>query len=80
MFEKGKVAGKEPVIIEMKAGETYAWCSCGMSSTQPWCNGSHRHTGFTPWVIQPEEDTTVAMCTCKQTGNKPYCDGTHKEL
>ncbi|MBI4858364.1 MAG: CDGSH iron-sulfur domain-containing protein [Acetobacterium woodii] len=79
-MEKAQVAGKEPIGVEVKAGETYYWCACGRSSNQPFCDGSHEGTSFKPLAFTAEKDDTVYLCVCKQTKNPPYCDGTHKTL
>lgn len=79
-MEKAQVAGKEPIGVEVKAGETYYWCTCGRSSNQPFCDGSHEGTSFKPLAFTAEKDDTVYLCVCKQTKNPPYCDGTHKTL
>ncbi len=80
IMETSKVAGKTPVIVELKSGKAHAWCACGHSGNQPWCDGSHKGTGINPVVFKPEKDSKAAMCMCKQTGNHPYCDGTHSKL
>ena len=79
MSEKGKIADTKPVVTELKAG-TYYWCSCGESKNQPFCDGSHAGTGFSPVAFTLEQDKRVALCTCKQTENSPFCDGAHKGL
>ena len=79
-MEKGKVAGKEPKMVELKTGETYAWCACGKSANQPFCDGSHQGSSFAPTVFTVEESKTAALCMCKQTKNPPYCDGSHMSL
>ncbi len=79
-MEKSKVAGREPKLVELKQGETHAWCACGRSSNQPWCDGSHQVTSITPTVLTVDESKTAAICMCKQTKNPPYCDGTHMSL
>lgn len=66
-----------PFVIAVKA-KSYLWCSCGLSQTQPFCDGSHGPTGKTPRVVQFSEDQTVAFCGCKATSHPPFCDGTHK--
>ncbi len=77
-----KISKKAPYVIEEKEGTKVAWCSCGLSVTQPYCDGSHKkeNTGFTPIVIQIEKTGIIAWCGCKHSNNKPFCDGTHKKL
>ena len=77
---KGKVAAKEPIPVELEAGKTYAWCTCGSSSNQPFCDGSHKGSEFAPLVFKAEETKTAYMCQCKQTNNPGFCDGSHKSL
>jgi len=79
-MDKPTIAGKAPIQVELKAGETYAWCSCGKSANQPFCDGAHKGTSFTPKVFKAEEDKTAYMCTCKHTDNPGMCDGSHKKL
>ena len=73
-------AGSEPVVVELKKGNTYSWCTCGLSAKQPFCDGLHRTTSFTPYVFIAEESKPVYLCMCKRTKAKPYCDGAHKML
>ncbi|MEQ8549765.1 MAG: CDGSH iron-sulfur domain-containing protein [Cyclobacteriaceae bacterium] len=74
------IAGKAPIAVELEAGKKYAWCSCGNSSKQPFCDGSHKGTEFTPKMFVAEESKTAYMCVCKQTNNPGFCDGSHKAL
>ena len=74
------VAGEFPKDIELKKGEEYHWCSCGRSKNQPFCDGSHRKTGFTPLAFKAESSEKAFLCMCKHTKNPPYCDGSHKSL
>jgi CDGSH-type Zn-finger protein len=68
-----------PYVITEPEVRNIAWCSCGHSKTQPFCDGSHKGTGFTPVVMkcQPGE---VAYCGCKRTKTPPYCDGSHNDV
>lgn len=79
-MKNSKVAGKSPIIVNLESGKTYAWCACGRSSNQPWCDGSHKGTGLTPVVFKSDENKKSAMCMCKQTKNSPHCDGSHNNI
>ena len=79
-MSKPVVAGLHPVPVNLEAGEEYHWCACGRSADQPFCDGSHRGTEFTPLGFTAEEGGEAYLCMCKQTANPPYCDGTHKRL
>jgi CDGSH-type Zn-finger protein len=76
------LAQKGPYRVKVRATYRYAWCSCGRSSRQPFCDGSHAatHGEFTPHIFVAERDATVLLCGCKRTGKSPYCDSTHKTL
>ena len=71
---------KAPYLIEVEAGKVYAWCACGLSKNQPFCDGSHEETEFRPVVWEATEDELKAFCGCKRTGTPPFCDGTHNTL
>lgn len=74
------VARKSPYKVTLEAGRTYAWCACGRSRKQPFCDGSHKEVGLAPVTYKAEESREVFLCGCKQTGNRPFCDGTHASL
>ena len=74
------IAAREPIAVQVKAGETYWWCACGRSKSQPFCDGSHKGSGFTPVEYKPAADEEAWFCACKRSGKKPMCDGTHKTL
>lgn len=75
-----KIAGKSPQMVELEAGKNLAWCSCGESTNQPWCDGAHKGSGFSPHIFKAEEAKPAAMCMCKHTKNPPFCDGSHSGL
>lgn len=79
-MKKPHIASREPFVYTLKAGKTYAWCSCGLSKTQPFCDGSHAGTPFVPQLFRCDEDRQVVLCGCKQTKTPPYCDGSHLRL
>jgi len=76
---KPTIADKKPAVLDLEAG-TYHWCQCGQSQNQPYCDGSHSGSGFTPIAFTLDAAKKVALCQCKQTQNSPYCDGTHGRL
>lgn len=73
------IAHKFPAVQKVEKG-SYFWCACGRSKTQPFCDGSHKVTEFTPLKVDITEARTVAWCQCKHTKTPPFCDGTHKSL
>ncbi len=70
-------AGDAPLPVEVEAGKTYFWCTCGRSSKQPFCDGSHQPTDFTPMAWTAPETKRVFFCACKATQGQPLCDGSH---
>ena len=74
------VADNKPVKVNLSKGQEYHFCTCGRSRSQPFCDGSHTGTGFTPKVIVSNEDREAYLCACKHTHNAPYCDGSHKQF
>ena len=78
-MDKPKIAQKAPYVIDVEE-KTYAWCACGESKNQPFCDGSHVNTGFSPKIVKFEESKKAAFCGCKHTSNPPFCDGSHSKL
>jgi len=74
------IAQKSPYAVEVEAGKTYSWCSCGGSAKQPFCDGTHRGTDFTPVKFEATESKTVYFCGCKHTATPVFCDGSHAKL
>ena len=76
-----KIAQRGPYVVEETPGRK-AWCACGQSQTQPYCDGSHRRlgTGMRPVIVDIAAAGKVEWCGCKHSGSKPFCDGTHRTL
>jgi CDGSH iron-sulfur domain-containing protein 3 len=72
-------ASNTPIAVEVEAGKTYYWCSCGKSDSQPFCNGAHKGTGLAPKAFTATETKTVYFCGCKATQNGVLCDGSHNK-
>ncbi len=71
---------KTPFMIEVKAGETKAFCMCGLSKQGPFCDGSHKLTDKKPQVVKFDKDRKVFACGCQQSDKRPYCDGSHNNI
>ena len=68
-----------PYLQYLEAG-TYYWCACGQSKQQPFCDGSHKGTEFTPVEFKMDEYDFVGLCGCKKTKTGPFCDASHLGL
>ena len=79
-MSKARIADTRPMPVELKAGQTVYWCSCGRSKDQPFCDGSHQGTDFEPLAFTPDKDDKYFFCSCKRTQRPPFCDGSHKKV
>jgi CDGSH-type Zn-finger protein len=79
MTDDRPIPQRMPIVEKAAPGE-YFWCSCGRSASQPFCDGSHAGTEYTPMKVVIEEERKVAWCACKRTANEPFCDGAHSDL
>jgi CDGSH-type Zn-finger protein len=80
MSAQPEIGGRQPLAIDVVAGKSYWWCACGRSKKQPFCDGSHKETGFTPIEWKAETSEQVWFCCCKRSRDRPRCDGSHKQL
>ena len=74
------IAQKAPYKVDVEAGKTYFWCSCGQSRNQPFCDGSHKGSGFAPLKYEATATGPAFFCGCKHTAKAPLCDGSHTKL
>jgi CDGSH iron-sulfur domain-containing protein 3 len=85
MSDFPKCAAAYPQMVKVEAGKIYAWCTCGLSEKQPFCDGKHKTIpeeagGYKSLKVEFAEEQEVWLCQCKQTKNPPYCDGSHKSM
>lgn len=74
------VACVDPALVPLVAGQRYAWCTCGRSQQQPFCDGRHAGTDWKPLVFVAKRTQQDWLCTCKFTRQPPYCDAAHNRL
>jgi CDGSH-type Zn-finger protein len=75
-----EIGGRAPITVDVEAGKSYWWCACGKSKSQPFCDGSHKGSGFSPMEFKATKSEKVWFCACKRSAKKPMCDGSHKKL
>ncbi len=74
------MAKKAPIPVNVEIGKNYYWCSCGKSTKQPFCDGSHKKINASPIQWTPEKSGTLYFCNCKTSLNPVLCDGSHHNL
>lgn len=79
-MKKPVIASNQPSKVTLKKGQEYYFCSCGRSSSQPFCDGSHAGTEFEPCTFVAENDGDAYLCACKHSADQPFCDGTHRQF
>jgi len=82
MNNKPIIAKKGPYKVTVEKGKMYAWCSCGYSTKQPFCDGKHRDNieGYRSVKYCASDNGEVYFCGCKQSKNGILCDGSHNAL
>lgn len=71
------IAAMGPVAVDLKEGQEYYWCQCGLSASQPFCDGSHAGTDIAPLRFEADTSGPAHLCQCKGTAGPPHCDGSH---
>jgi CDGSH-type Zn-finger protein len=69
----------DPYAVQLEPGKDYYYCACGLSKSQPFCDGSHKGTSFKPLKFTVDEKKIYYMCGCRESSNAPFCDGTHSK-
>ena len=71
-------SNNNPLPVEVEAGKDYYFCSCGKTSTPPFCDGAHQGTGMEPTHYKSEESGTIYLCNCGRSKTGLMCDGSHQ--
>ena len=66
---KGQKAGDGPIGIDVIEGKNYAWCSCGLSKNQPFCDNSHKGSEFKPIIYKAIETKKMILLFQKKLEN-----------
>ncbi len=74
------IAQKSPIAVDVEEGKSYFWCTCGKSSKQPFCDGTHKGSDFAPEKYTAKKTGKAFFCGCKHTKKTPMCDGSHNKL
>jgi CDGSH iron-sulfur domain-containing protein 3 len=72
--------GYYPHNYYLQAGKVYSWCSCGITSNNPWCDQfcNTLPTRNRPMAFNVDESGYYKICNCKVSANAPFCNGTHR--
>lgn len=79
-MSEAAIASRTPFVVDVEAGKKYMWCACGRSKSQPFCDGRHKGSAFTPVEFVPAKAEKLWFCGCKRSAGRPLCDGSHKSL
>lgn len=82
-----RIAATQPFKTAVEQGKRYSWCSCGLTQTEPFCDGAHKayknedgSSVMKSVKYDATENKTVFFCGCKHTKTPPFCDGSHNSL
>merc|ERR1712137_39020 len=68
---------------DLKKGDTFLWCSCGLSKSDPYCDKTCEEEQVDQKRFKPltctllKEQKLYSICGCKYTKSPPFCDGSH---
>ena len=79
-FNKKNTSTNTPIFLDLKQGDSYLWCRCGKSKTQPFCDASHHGTQYKPVLFEVQKDASILICNCKYTKSAPFCDNSHLQI
>ena len=71
-MNKGQRAGEGAIAVEVEEGKSYYWCSCGRSSKQPFCDGSHKGTEFNSVVYKAEKTKKIFFVLVNRQTINPF--------
>ena len=71
-MNKGHRAGESAIAVDVEQGKSYYWCSCGKSSKQPFCDGSHKGTEFNTFVYKAELTKIFFFTLVNKLINNPF--------
>ena len=74
------IADNKPLAIDLEKDKEYYFCSCGLSVSQPFCDGSHTTTPFKPkaFVTLSEETKTALAQGVELAGTGGHLPGNKK--
>lgn len=74
--------GYYPYNQYLQKGKVYYYCSCGLSSSNPWCDHTCNKTTTRnrPIYFNVSENGYYKLCNCKMSSNAPFCNGTGKDI
>ena len=65
-MSKVVTAQKFPYVLKGEK-KKYYWCACGKSTNQPFCDGSHKGTDFSPIVNAVSSKRSICAFDCALT-------------